>query len=72
VDEAAVAAARAPAALLRFEEDDVEPRVALLQGERGPEAGVAAADDGDVSLGVPLEWRRRLVGACLVEPPDSA
>jgi hypothetical protein len=72
VDEAAVAAARAEPALLGFEEDDVEARLALLQCKRGPEAGVAAADDRDVGLGVTVERRRRLDGIGYVEPPDPS
>jgi hypothetical protein len=72
VDEPAVAAARAEAALLRLEQDDVEIRIALLQGKRRPEARVAAADDRDVGLGVPLQRRRALNRAGLLEPPDCA
>jgi hypothetical protein len=72
VDEAAVAAARAEPALLSLEEDDVEARLALLQRKRGPEAGVAAADDRDVGLGVTGERRRRLDGIGRIEPPDPA
>jgi hypothetical protein len=72
VDEATVAAAGAEPALVGLEEDDVEARIALLQRERRPEAGVAAADDRDVGLGITLERRRRFDRARLVEPPDSA
>jgi len=72
VDEAAVAAARAEPALVRLEKDDVETRVALLQREGRPEAGVAAPDDRDVGLGVTLERRRGLYGIRLLEPPDRA
>jgi len=72
VDEAAVAAARAEPALLGLEKDDVEARLALLQRERGPEAGVAAADDRDVGLGVTVERRRGLDRIGRVEPPDPA
>ena len=72
VDEAAVAAARAEPALVRLEEDDVETRLALLQRERRPEAGVPAPDDRDICLGVTLERRRRLYGIGLLEPPDRA
>jgi hypothetical protein len=71
VDKAAVTAARAEPALLRLEEDDIEPRLALLQRERGPEACVAAADDRDVGLGVTLERRRRVDRVGLVKPPDA-
>jgi hypothetical protein len=72
VDEAAVAAAGAEPALLRLEEDDVETRLALLQRERRPEAGVPAADDRDVGVGVTFQRRLRLDGVCLGEPPDRA
>ena len=72
MDEAAVAAARAESALVGLEEDDVETRLARLQRERRPEAGVAAADDRDIGVGVTLERRRRLYGIRLLEPPDPA
>jgi hypothetical protein len=76
VEEAAVAPARAAAALVGLEDDDVEPGLAFLQRERGPEPRVAPADDRDVGLGVTLERRRRLAAkACgerLLEPPDVA
>jgi hypothetical protein len=72
VDETAVAAARADPALLGLEENDVETGLALLQRKRGPEAGVAAADDRDVGLRVTVERRRGLDGICRVEPPDPA
>jgi hypothetical protein len=76
VAEAAVAPARAAAALVGLEDDDVEAGLALLQRERGPEARVAAADDRDVGLGITFEWRRRLAaearGECFFEPPDVA
>jgi hypothetical protein len=74
VQEAAVPPARAAAARLGLEHDHVESRVALLQGQRGPEPGVAAADDRDVGFGVTFERRRRLTaeprGECFLEPPD--
>jgi hypothetical protein len=60
VDEAAVSPARPEAALLCFEHDHRQVRVALLQGQRRPEPGVAAADDRDVGLELALERRRRL------------
>jgi len=74
VQEAAVPPARAAAALLGLEHDDVERRIALLQRERGPEPCVAAADDRDVGFGVTLEGRRRLPaepgGERFFQPPD--
>jgi hypothetical protein len=74
VAEAAVAPARAVAALVRLEDDDVEAGLAFLQCERRPETRVAAADDRDVGLGVTLERRRRLAaeagGQRLFEPPN--
>jgi len=76
VAEAAVAPARAPPAVVGLEDDDVEPGLAFLQGERGPETRVAAADDRDVGLGVTFERRRRIAaearGERLLEPPDVA
>jgi hypothetical protein len=76
VAEPSVAPARAAAALVGLEDYDVEPGLAFLQRERGPEPRVAAADDRDVGLGVTLERRRGLaVEACgerLLEPPDVA
>lgn len=47
---AAVAAARAGAAQVGFDDRDVERRVLLLRLDRGPEPGEAAADDADVGL----------------------
>jgi len=76
VAEAAVAPARSPPAVVGLEDDDVEPGLAFLQGERGPETRVAAADDRDVGLGVTFERRRRIAaearGERLLEPPDVA
>jgi hypothetical protein len=74
VAEAAVAPARAAAALVGLEHDDVEPGLAFLQRERGPESRVAATDDRDVGLGVTFERWRRLAaeasGQRLFEPPN--
>jgi hypothetical protein len=74
VQEAAVAPARAAAALALLEHDDVELRLALFQGKCRPEAGVAAADDRDVRVDVTVELRRGLAaeagGQRLLEPPD--
>jgi hypothetical protein len=53
--EAAVATARPAAANVRLHEDDVERRVVLLEADRGPEAGVAAADDADVGALLALQ-----------------
>jgi hypothetical protein len=76
VAEAAVATARPAATLVGLEDDDVEPGLAFLQRERGPETRVAPADDRDVGLGVTFERRRRLAaearGERLLEPPDLA
>jgi hypothetical protein len=76
VNEAAVPPTRAAAALLRLEQDDVEPRLAVPQCKRRPEARVAAADDRDVCLRVTLERRRGLAaeasGERFLEPPDVA
>jgi len=73
VDESAVAAARAAPTLAGLEQDDVERRLALLQGKRRPEPGVAAADDRDVGVGVAVERRRRPSaepgGERLLDPP---
>ena len=48
VAEAAVPPARPGAADLGLDERDTQIRVAFAQGQRRPQAGVAAADDGDV------------------------
>ena len=55
--EAAVAPARAAAADVLLEHDDVAGRLALLDADRRPEAGVAAAHDRDVGAGGALERR---------------
>jgi hypothetical protein len=76
VAEAAVAPARAAAALVRLEDDNVEVGVALPQRKRGPEAGVAAPDDRDVGVGVTFERRRGIAAEAgserLLEPPNVA
>ena len=76
VQEAAVPPARAAAALVGLEYDDVERRVALHQRERGPEARVATADNRDVGLSVALERRGRLRaepgGERFLQPPNVA
>ena len=53
VEESAVAAARAPAADLRLEQDDAGGRVVLLDRERRPEPRVPAADHRDVGATSP-------------------
>jgi hypothetical protein len=58
-------------AALRLDERDPKVRRALLQGERGPEPAVAAADDRDVRLEVARERVGRLVGRGFLEPPRS-
>jgi hypothetical protein len=76
VAKAAVAPAWPAAALVGLEEDDVEPGLAFLQRERGPETRVPAADDRDVGLDVTFERRRRLAAEArakrFLEPPDVA
>jgi hypothetical protein len=69
VAEAAVSPARAGAARLGLEQEDIRRGVALAQSERRPEPGEAAADDADVGRDVALERRGSLLGARLVEPP---
>ncbi len=60
VGEAAVASAGLLAAHPRLDQDDVSTGVALLGDQRGPEPGVAAADDTEVGrdrLGQPRQGR---------------
>src|SRR5207249_1316973 len=57
VEEAAVPPARPAAADALLEHRDAQGRVALEQGESGPEPGVAAADDRDVDVDVASERR---------------
>ena len=47
--EAAVAAAGRRADLVRVDQDDIAGWVALLGDDRGPQPGVAAADDAEVA-----------------------
>ena len=54
VDESAVAAGRAEAALVALEDDDVDAGLELPEVPGGPEARVAAADDDDVGRRVAL------------------
>ena len=60
--EAAVAARGLPADATGLDDDDVERRVTLLGEQRRPEAGVAAADDGEVA-GDRAGQRRLAAGA---------
>src|SRR5437868_2943415 len=72
VQEAAVAAARPGAAAFRLEQDDVRRRVSLLDRERGPQAGEAAADDADVGVDGAFERVGHVVaerGRRLLQPP---
>ena len=72
MQEAAVAAARPGAAAFRLEQDDVRRRVSLLDRERGPQAGEAAADDADVGVDGALERVGHVVaerGRRLLQPP---
>ena len=71
-DEAAVAAARAVSGEAGLEDDDVEPRLELLQVPGRPEPEVPAAGDHDVRSRVTVERGGRLDRACLLEPPAVA
>ena len=79
-DEAAVPPRRAAAADVALDDDDAQRRLELAQADRGPEPGVAAAEDRDVRPLLPGERRRgdvrgegrRLGGERLAEPPRSA
>ncbi len=51
LEEPAVSAAGAEPDELGLDHGHVQCRVALLQGQRGPQPGVAAADDRDVGVG---------------------
>ena len=75
VQEAAVPPARAYAAAIRLENDDVRRRVAFLHRERRPQAGEPAADDAHVGVDLAHERFRDLVVECscgLLEPPRRA
>jgi hypothetical protein len=68
LDEAAVAAARAPAAAIALEQDDALVR----RGQQGrPKTGEAAPDDRQVAPRLPLERRKRLRRRGRVEPEDA-
>jgi hypothetical protein len=66
-----VAPARALPDAPSLEHRHAEGRLALAQGDGGPQPGVTAADDGDVGLGVADEGRRRRLGKQprLLDPP---
>ena len=71
--EAAVAAARAAAADVLLEHDDIARRLPLLDADRRPEAGVAAAHDRDVGARGALERRGGgLVGRERLVEPERA
>ncbi len=70
MEEPAVPPARARAADAGLEQHDPQVGRALRERERGPEPGVAAADDHDVGVSGAGERRRRRVGRRLVEPQD--
>ena len=70
---AAVAAGRAEPGDLRFDDGDVERRLALQQVIRGPEAGEPGAEDRDVDVGRTVERRpRRQVITRCIEPKAVA
>src|SRR5204863_1288580 len=74
IEEPAVAPARASAADVLLEEDDVDRRVALLQEVGAPHAGVAASDDDDVGPLTSTERRSRLTrvrGERIPQPPAA-
>ena len=67
--EAAVAPARAGAADVLLDQHHVRGGLQLLEPQRGPEAGEAAADDADIGCRVAFQRRRRgAVVECLAEP----
>ena len=77
VDEAAVASARAAAADVLFQHDDVDPGIELLELDRRPQPGVATTQDHDVGGGVASQPRRGIAcelrhGERLPEPPAAA
>src|SRR4051812_34351877 len=71
--EAAVATAGAAAADVLLEDDDIARGLALLDADRRPEAGVAAAHDRDVGARGALERRcgGLVRGQRLVEPEGA-
>jgi len=74
VHEPAVATARAAAADVLLQQDDVDARIAVLQEVGRPHAGVAAAEDHDVGGRVRRERRTRLariVRQRLFHPPSA-
>ena len=69
VAEAAVPAARPPAAELRLEQRDARWIGKRAQRERRPEAREPAADDRDVDLEVAVERRRAVAVVGVAQPP---
>ena len=67
---AAVATARARAAEIAFDDDDVELRIFLLALNGGPQPGEAAADDAHIGCGVALQCRgeRPIMKQGLLDP----
>ena len=71
VEEAAVPPAGADPATRGLEHDDVQRGLPPLQLERRPEAGEAAADDGDVGPRVALERGLLGIRRRVLEPPGG-
>ena len=73
MQEPTVSPARPAGADPLLEHRDAQGRLTFAQGERGPEPGVAAADDRDVDLDVARERRRlgrvTLPRERLLQPP---
>ena len=68
VEETAVAAARAPAAAVALEQEDV---LVWRREQRRPQAREAASDDRQVAAGLALERRQRLGRVRRIEPEDA-
>ena len=58
-DLARVASATAVARNALFEDDNIKLRLKLLQEIGGPQSGEPRADDGNVRVAMPFEWRTR-------------
>jgi hypothetical protein len=70
--EPAVAAAGPPSAHAGLDDGDTQRGIELLDAQRGPQAGVAAADDADIGAHATLERGARPVSPHGVgEPPAS-